>query len=162
MLHFDEFEKLVYANAITIETISKLKKGDTLDLLVFDRNVCDIAFDNNEEGKAVNPQEFFRENKMVYTHDANLKGIMSWPYGIYNKEFEIEYIEDRWFPLINGCLPPTDPKSYNNPQGSTHTVPKPWQEFPVTTRVGWRGPMVIFSKLKDLPKVYWGDKLNFN
>lgn len=38
----------------------------------------------------------------------------------------------------------------------SHWLPKHihWTEFPDSTRVGWRGPIMMWDKLTDLSKVY--------
>ena len=65
-------------------------------------------------------------------------------------EFDIEYLEGNWYPLTDGYLPPKDPQGFAKLNFKTK---KHWKEFPKTTRVGWRGPMIKWDDLDKLPNI---------
>ena len=65
-------------------------------------------------------------------------------------EFDIEYKCHSWYPLKDGYLPARDPQGlgkfpWNRPQH--------WTAFPPTTRAGWRGHFVLWSRLKEMPNI---------
>jgi hypothetical protein len=151
-LEFNKWYDLAWEYAITIETITKLKSGDRIKLLVLDRNVADIAFEINEKDKVCNPLHFFRDNTMEYVHKEGLKGKMVYSYGEYDTEFDIEYELHHWYPLTNGCLPKKDPQGFSK---FSYKEPKPWTDFPTNTRIGWRGPMMLWSDVIKMPDIYW-------
>lgn len=73
-------------------------------------------------------------------------------YGSKNRpfEFDIEYQKGNWFPLTNGMLPAKDPQGFAN---FRFQKPKSWKEFPKTTHVGYRGPMIKWDDLDKLPNI---------
>ena len=68
----------------------------------------------------------------------------------YNFEFEIEYKKNNWYPLTNGILPAEDEQGFSELLGED----KSWSEFPKSTHIGWRGPMILWDDLKKLKKVW--------
>ena len=137
---------------LTIADIKKLKKGDKLDIFCFDRNVMDNALSATD--KPYNPKIFFEHTYQgIYTHDKGLKGLLQ--FDIYDDdpvpfEFDLEYMNHRWYPLKNGKLESKGelcgvPKKFNG---------KTWRSFPDTTRIGCRGPIVLKNHLDYMPLVY--------
>ena len=57
-------------------------------------------------------------------------------------EFHVNYKEELWYPLNRTDLP--EISQFEN-------CPRNIYEFPPTTRLGWRGPMVELEKIKDYP-----------
>ena len=144
--------------ALTILDIMSLKPGEKLKVLTLDRNVLDIAEDLNDTNVPKFPMDFFRGNCCVYTHSMDprggLKGTMYWDaVGERGFEFELK-LPKCWYPLTNGYIPKTDPQGCSKFKFQT---PQHWTMFPLNTLVGWRGPMIPWSKLSDLPKVYYSD-----
>lgn len=158
-----KWEEHVRYECFTIRDVLDLKKGDKVRFLVMDRNLYDIVCSNNEGNKLFDPEYFFRCNSVTYTHDSGVKGTMVYHWGglgpersdskeYKNWEFEIEYEKDKWYPLKGGYLPASDPQKF----ASFHYEDKKhWSTFPKSTRLGWRGPMMVWEKVKHQPNIYW-------
>lgn len=154
-------------DCLQIRDITPLKKGDTLKVLVMDRNLCDTCCEDSvNPGNALfSAPRFFRFNTAIYTHTGGLKGTIKYKWQEseeykdcsepYPFEFEIEYKKDCWYPLENGHLPKEDPQGFSD---FHYPKPKSWREFPSTTRIGWRGPMLLWSKVHSMPAVYWYER----
>ena len=144
---------------LRISDVLKMKKGDKIKLLVLDRNVTDITSKNktNKELVSYTPKHFFRKNFAVYTHNSKLKGTIKYfNINSMNFQFEIEYQKNNWYPLNNnGKLGKKDRQGFADfkDKAGLH-----YSEFPKSTPLGFRGPMIKYSSLKDLPKVYWYTK----
>ncbi len=154
---WEDWEDQIRGEWLTIDDIMKLEPGDELELLALDRNVWDIACSINDEGKKYTAKHFFRNNKVLYTHETDLKGTLilyynSDDYPIDEFEFDIEWEKGEWYPLVNGMLPKEDPQGFSKfPDGMTLD----WKRYPVTTHIGYRGPMVKWKRMGDLPKIYY-------
>ncbi len=158
-IEFSKWIDMAYDYRLKIKDVMNMKKGDTMSVLVLDRNVGDIAVSANPENVVIDPYQFFRYNFATYIHDNGLKGTMIYhwqdkDYGDDEFEFDIEYAPHSWYPLKNGKLPKKDP------QGGAdfiYTREVSWTEFPIDTGIGWRGPMVRSQYLKYLPPIYASD-----
>ena len=161
------WEDSVRDQCLTIADILDLQPGQQIKVLHMDRNLGDSSCQNSTGNHLFRPSDFFRTSTAVYTHESGLKGTIkySWQDGPDYRddpecqnprpfEFDLEYKRDSWYPLNNGCLPARDPQGFSD---FNYNVPKPWQDFSATTRVGWRGPMLLWDKVDDQPDVYWYD-----
>ena len=141
-----------------INDVLKMKKGDKIKLLLLDRNVTDItnSEDTNKELVSYKPEHFYRKNLVIYTHNTELKGVITflcWDIKQKEFQFEIEYLKNNWYPLNeDGKLPKKDPQ---NLVDFKDKAGKHYSEFYKTTSVGFRGPMIKYSILKELPNVYY-------
>ena len=147
-LEVEEWERAIDQECLRIEDILSLGPGDQIKVLLLDRNLWDVTNDpaQNPSSTLVEPQRFFRDNWAIYTHTSNLRGKIEYSFG-YEREFEfdLEYEAGSWSPLVDGQL--------NKKHRRRH-----YTDFDSSTRVGWRGPMVLWDKLITLPKVYWVPK----
>lgn len=139
----------------SIGDVLAMKAGDRVKLLAMDRNLRDTSDDVNVEGKAFAPARFFRKNWAEFTKTDELRGFMRWPWQEKGDaplpfEFDVEYKRGSWYPFKGGFLPSSDPQSLFVLFGKK----KHWTAFPKNTHVGWRGPMVAWSHLATMPKVY--------
>lgn len=156
-LDMSDFRDYIRPISLTIKDITSLKPGQTIKLLVLDRNFDEIACE--EETNQLNiphkAEEFFRLNTATYVHQQNLKGIITYDNIDLTRDFEfdIEYEKDCWYPLKNNCLPKKDPQHLAS---FSFNEPKPYTDYPANTRIGWRGPMILWEKVKKLPDIYWG------
>jgi len=144
---------------LTIGDVLKLKPGDSIKVLVMDSDLIDVVSVANDRGAAYNPARFFRKNTAIFRRDATkpdhwsrpqngLSGTIRWVDEEVPFEFEVEF-NNSWMPLRNGYVgrwPGLVPRVY----GKTH-----WTSFPKTTHIGWRGPMMAWSRVAKMPKVYW-------
>ena len=146
---------------LTIGDINKMRKGDTNKFLCIDRNVYDLASKNDNIPKA--PTLFFENNYIVnYTHDTDLKGHVKFEclaskekYKLF--EFHIEYINKHWYPLKDGMLPNHDAQNifHHVPTLNNENLIRNWKDYPITTHIGWRGPMIPWNCLEKAPMVYY-------
>lgn len=182
-LEFWEWLEHVHPACLTIADILALKPGDRLHVLPMHRNLCDHVYPQFEPARPAQPAPLFFAGRdgAVYVHEEGLRGRIEWHWDTERKyvdkpfEFEIEYQPDHWYPLTDGELPPNDPLSDTDLPGARvdgwNSVPETtppsgeselpwsiagrhWTSFPENTRVGWRGPMILWSKLDDQPPVF--------
>ena len=171
-LNYEDWDKMSHEKyALTIKDILTLKPGDQIKVLSMDRNVWDIALEDEIQGKSCKPKEFFSENYAIYIHEENLKGKLVFAfelkddtdyidnnYFVKNKicqpnfEFHIEYKHHCWYPLHDGYMPASDPQGFSK---FPWTDAKHWSAFPQETRIGWRGHFVLWSKLDEMPNIIW-------
>lgn len=170
-LHYTDWFDKTRKSWITIGDIMKLKKGDKLDLLMLDRNATDTAFHYNKMSVPKEPSKFFRHNRITYIHDTDMTGTIRQKIVIdltNNKtkktekkrvtdnteaEFDVEYKKDYWYPFRDGVLPAKDFQGYFKLLGKK----KHYTDFPKSTHVGFRGPLIPWSQIDKFPKVYQVD-----
>lgn len=140
-------------SGLTIADIARLRPGDEIKVLVIDRNMEETAEDANSWNTAVDAPQFFRNNWAVYTHTEGLKGqiLFGWQTQPLDFEFHLEWESRKWYPVTQGCLPARDPQGFS---AFEFAGPKHFSSFPPSTRVGWRGPMVLWSGLHAWPRVW--------
>lgn len=151
--------------ALTIKDIIELKKDEEIKFLIMDRNLYDVTTQRNEEGKQYDPETFFGENFAIYKHENGLKGKILFSCLKEYQDFEFHlYMDDSlctafnetsygcWYPLTNQYMPAVDEDGFIK---FAHTELKHYSKFPDTTKVGWRGPMIKWTNLKIMPKIYW-------
>jgi hypothetical protein len=141
---------------LTINDIIKLEPYKKIKLLVLDRNIYDDT-DVFIEAKLYKPESFFIKNSAIFWKTTDLQGKIyyKWQDEYNNKEpydfeFEIEYKKGNWYPLKNGILPAKDEQNMFQLLGKN----KHYLEFPKTTHIGFRGPMILWNKLNKLKKIY--------
>jgi hypothetical protein len=136
---------------LTIGDIVKLKKGSKLTLLLLDRNVGDRVATRVPPFQLYTPAYFFRPQRAVYTHDHDLTGTLDFDgeEGVFT--FDVNYKPRHWYPLNkDGVLPAKDNQTRRPLLGkATH-----YKTMSKKTHVGMRGPIVLWSKLKTMPKVF--------
>jgi len=143
---------------LRINDVMDFKEGQEIMFLVMDRNLYDIACE--DDGNILfQPKHFFGLNTATYTHSRDLKGTIVYHWAQENSpeypfEFEIEYAPGNWYPLTDGHLPARDPQEM---APFDYDEPKPYTDFPVDTRLGWRGPMMKWDDLDIQPDVFWHD-----
>ncbi len=171
------------SDCLTIGDILKLKKGERVPILVMDRNLCDHVYPDIGEGpKPIQlAQEFFdlKRDGAVYVHREGMTGTVEWGWDDEHDSvdelftFEIEFKKDHWYPLDeDGTLPAADeeyqvgpPEPWDEevngawdgtaqhgeelPPTRTH-----WKDYPETTHVGWRGPMMRWDRVTEQPPVF--------
>lgn len=159
-VEFSKWIDMAYHYKLKIRDVMNMKNGDTMTVLVLDRNVGDVSVQANPENVVIDPYYFFRYNFATYIHDSGLKGTMTYhwqdeDYKDDDFEFDIEYTPHSWYPLENGRLPKRDPQG-----GAGFNFPREisWTEFPIDTGIGWRGPMVLYQYLNYLPNIYVSDE----
>ncbi len=158
---------------LTLGDVLKWKKGEKVDVCMLDGNFEEYGdiWNGIEPGKVLPATTFFAKNKATLTY----KGAYVWDIA-YNYGETIEHPIHFW---ISGLV--------NNENTSGNTIRRSWwvpldvekgsisiktledgvpfprkiriqcQELPKSTKVGWRGPMILWKHLSILSKVHWND-----
>ena len=136
----------------TLQDLSKMKKGETRKFLLMDRNLGDNV-DGQPDFKVMKPTTMFKGCWAVYRHGHGVHGEIkfAWDDTFRDFVFHVNFTEGHWYPFNkDGVLPGVDPQGFS-PLGG---VARPYTSFPPSTPVGWRGPMIEWSKLQKAPKVF--------
>ena len=140
---------------LTIADISKLRKGDKLEVVLLDRNITDtVTAAGIKTNKLYTAATFFKGSRAIYEHKDGLQGcltLMDDNIVLDPFEFHVE-IENRndWYPLRDGALPAKDPQGFLKLLGKR----TPWTAMDTATHVGYRGPMILWPAVKKGPPVY--------
>ena len=159
-LEWSEWEEASRRHWLTIADLERLSAGGRpVVVLSMHRNLGDVSADAsvNPRGKAVAPSRFFRNARATFVRSkipGEIKGALA--LADMDKSFEIgpdvEYKKDAWYPLSDeGELPARDPQALFGLLGKR----VPWKQLPRGTHVGYRGPMVLWSDLGKMPKVWY-------
>jgi hypothetical protein len=141
---------------LTIADLVRLNNKKIV-VLSMHRNVGDRSADEgvNPRGKAIPPMRFFREAKSTFAPFAGGGGggiggaltIADMDDEAIDIGPDVEYEPDRWQPLVDGEL---QTKRMFFFERSVH-----WQQLPRKTHVGFRGPMMLWSDVAKMPRVYF-------
>lgn len=159
---YQNWEKETKTIHTTIQTILDIPIGESRIFLCLDRNVLDFAGDSLSEcyetETEVLPSFIFSGNYHIkYTKTG--EGLTG-TFIIANSldeidelddsprtDFDIEYSTDKWYPMQNGSLPASDSQGFSALFGTE----KHWSTFDVSTRLGWRGPMIPIERIDEIP-----------
>jgi hypothetical protein len=141
---------------LTIQEVQNFPLNQKIKLLILDRNIYDTT-DSFKQGKLYSPTTFFKKNYAWYwkTDDTNLSGKIKYAWQKvndepYDFEFHVEYKINNWYPFKNGILPAKD----NQGIFTLLNKDKHIKDFSGKTHLGYRGPIILWDKIKDLDKVY--------
>lgn len=160
---------------LTIKRARELfSENNEIKVLSFHRNIWDETTQNNEEHILHDPTHFFSksyciirkiesktfpdgENKEENKEEKNLNNLsISFEWDInFNLDFEFDlYLEECecWYPLKNGYIPTHDEQEIFQ---FNFSEPKHYSTFDENTKVGWRGPMMLWSEIDDNQKIYY-------
>lgn len=158
-LDFQEWIRRAEKSYLRIRDIMNLRSGAKIKVLLLDRNTSDVTNQKqvNPSDTPTRPCKFFKTHYAIYTHKKVLSGTMmhSWQKKTdrpYDFEWDVEYLHNQWYPLTNGLLPALDMDFY---KPLIDGRPRHWTELPDAMPVGWRGPAILWSMLKNLASVYW-------
>ncbi|RPH75604.1 hypothetical protein EHM76_01265 [bacterium] len=161
-LEYEEWLDSAGDKCLTIADVEKMQPGERIRVLVMDRNLGDTCLSVNEPAIVYTAQKFFAHNTAYFTRKQELQGKLEWVWNDQNTvddadeefEFHIEYAKGNWYPLTNGKLPEEDPQGFFHfPNGT----PRDWRQFPKTTCLGWRGPMMQWELVAEQADVYFRD-----
>jgi hypothetical protein len=168
--------------AMTIQDVLDIPVGASVDIVFICRNFVDLYEQAVKPNVAVTPKEFCKKcYKIRFTksnHPSGVIGEWRWsyhgvgPHGVIsNHEFHLEIIPKTctsacawdcdkdcskfyWYPLESGEMKLSEcgPNFRKKMLGGES---KRLDEYPTTTLMGWRGPMILASELEKLPNVYW-------
>lgn len=163
-------------DCLTIADVLAMERGERVQLLVMDRNLCDHVyprFGENHRPVAAAP-DFFdpKRDGAVYVHGDGITGTMEWGWDEERERvdepftFEIEYAPRHWHPLNGDHLPTREEigadfgldgkelDEFIREELGKLPLGKTWREFPETTRMGWRGPAMRWELLSRQPPVF--------
>ena len=140
---------------LTINDLKKWKKGDIKDVLVLDRNFEEyFIWTELEENKDYDPKYFFKENKCRIEYNGGNTWKIHYPYGnivCHDIEIDVESLGSNydWCPLEDGYV------ILERNGKKIH-----WKDLDGNIRVGWRGPMIFWSYIKNEPQVFFREQTN--
>jgi hypothetical protein len=144
------FDDQVTDNCMTIEDITSVDVGESIDVLLLHRNAYDVPCTIHPFDIPMNPTEFF-SSRATFKRTEGMKGTLTEEeIPTYPTELEIEYTPGWWYPLTDGYIPAVNEDTEQPLLGRRMH----WTEFPESTRVGFRGPMIMWSDAMILPHVY--------
>ncbi len=154
---------------LTLKDVRAWKAGRTVDVLILHRNAADLAEDEdaNPRGKAIPAPQILRASRVRLTPQqvtatagaagGALDAALSWPGGgeAHSTHLHVQVRPGgAWYPLdADGTLPAKDGQGFFRLLGR----PVHWTALPPSTRVGWRGPMMLWSSVAAprTPALYW-------
>jgi hypothetical protein len=135
---------------VTIADILDLKLGQTVKFLCIDRNFGD-SFNGDMDAEPKSLDCFEYNNILLYKYDKDLLGLGRFENedveidGYCEFPFDLNYRDGCWFPLDNkGFLPE---------HLADETDSLDYREYPKTTRIGFRGPMIKWTDVVESLKV---------
>ena len=117
--------------------------------------MLDIISNTIKPYKLYKPTKFFEYVRGHYIHDSELHGTLVLyeknknPITINNFEFHVR-IPNGWYPLKNGFLPAEDNQGFFK----LYDKKIKWQDMPLSTQIGYRGGMILWTKLYSEPLYY--------
>lgn len=147
---------------LTLADVLKLKKGDCLDVVIWDRNYEEYWMWNHAVPmQPYRPFEFYRANRHKLHYLGDYKWNIEFPFGethphpihLWTGDLQTKYV---WFALENNYID-TTAEMY-----PSFSIPSDWEpvlkhvsEFSPSTRVGWRGPIMLWKKLEKMSDVFY-------
>ena len=146
---------------LKIKDILKLKKGDKIDVVLMDRNVGDYMDGEVKRGQKYNPLKGVSKGK--YIHDKGLHGVLKFDFGETLENFEWELnmgsLGSNWYwGPYNSCSTECKKDKTAKKSGQictqkcTPITDAQLEKINKDILVGWRGPAILKSDAKKLPK----------
>jgi len=158
---------------LTIGDVKNLKVGDKLDVVIWHQNFEEEGGFFAIRGKIredlslpQRPEQFFKYNHHQLTYLGNMEWDIHFEWGetfTHPIHLDVTCLETNWTWSAleeDGMIHITKEVVKEGERIPLHWRAKHlhWSEFPDDTRVGWRGPIMLWSKLKDMPPVYFERK----
>ena len=118
-----------------------------------DRNLFYSGIYKDRINKIIKAENFFSDGYIIkYKRTNGLIG--EWKFLNFDdnyslREFDLDFGRF-WYPLVNNKVPKFDDDWFSVPE---KFAGKHYNEFPLNTRIGWRGPCMLLEDLKKLPKI---------
>lgn len=153
---------------LTLGDLMGWEVGKTYKVVMFDRNFEEYhIWDNTKQNTPYEPEDFFQQNEMDIVYHGNMEWTLNMKWGEFEHpvHFDVASLDRGWTwspvdvhkenPNERGISITGEPLCLGEklPKGKT-SLWMSWSEFPPDTRVGWRGPMMMWDTLKYLPLVY--------
>ncbi len=157
---------------LTLGDVKKWKSNSPIDLFIMDRNLWDVALSPDLKANHVyESKKIFKRNRHTYTPDKTAtKGTLNLHYGGTEKNiivsgFELDVLMEPnvmskfgikmnkgpvWTPLVSGNITEVDSKLFGV-EWPEKLKNVPLTKLPLHTYIGYRGPMMLWSDVKNLP-----------
>lgn len=149
---------------MTIEDILKWEIGHEADVVLWDRNFEEYwIWSNAEKEKLYDPKEFFRANRCKLTYKGNMVWDIHFDFGKtieHPVHLDVTALPTNWTWVAieeDGYVRITTESVNRKITPRRKAIHMHWTEFSPETRVGWRGPIMLWEKLDSLDKVYHTD-----
>jgi hypothetical protein len=153
---------------LTIKDLSKMEIGKEYDVVIFDRNFDEPIWDGKEEFKLYTPEEMFEDSHHKIIYRGNLEWDIVFCFGEtfrHPVHLDVSHLPTNWtwMAIDNEHI---EIKNEIIKEGAEMPFDRPtkmhWEWFRDDTRIGWRGPIMLWEDLKDLPQVYYISPLRLN
>lgn len=132
--------------------ILSMKEGEKIDVLLLDKDVFDnIALDIQLYHK-YRANVFFKDNKATFVKgDKDLNGTLYFTnYNLSKRlQLHVEYKKNVFHEVVDGKLKPCH--CLNHEEDDIFDLEKD------NYRVGWKGPMIYWKHVNELPHIYLAD-----
>ena len=171
-----DFIKNNKTNYLTLEDISKYNEGDVLDVVIWDCNWEEYDWWENIKPGKYTPEDFFQGNKhrIIIGAPDKLSWTIDFNFGKQIEPFHFnveEYSKQNKMGTYRGWVELSDDGYIDIDSEIVKTgkkIPKSWKawhehhsKFPKTTYVGWRGPIMLWDKLKESKDFIMTDFKNY-
>ena len=147
---------------LTINTIKNWNINEIKDVVIFDRNFEEyFIWENTRKNENYTAEYFFQGNRCRIKYNGNLTWDIEFDVGTITHPVELDVTDLgtgwAWMPLngeymtINTVV--KDWKITDLPQNEQHNIH--FTKFNDNTRIGWRGPIMLWSDVKNAQDVYW-------
>jgi hypothetical protein len=159
VIELDTMMQYTKSKWLTVKDIKNLRKNDKLTLISLDRNIYD-QIDDYKPFVAYKPTVILKPLQCFYIHDKDSKGFMFWNFDIetkYDFEWELEYKPNHWYPIETGIFPAYNTQTLElfGKKDPLLGYELPWKNIPDNMHVGFRGPMLQWKDIVNLPYVYY-------
>ena len=145
---------------LTLKDVKRMKVGDKIDVVIWDRNFEEGWIWNEAiKNKPYTPKYFFRRNRHQLTYLGDMKWNIKYPFGetiCHNIELDVSELGTnwKWSPIFKEYITLKNDFVNGRIKKLDKPIKKHWSEFPDSTRVGWRGPIMLWEKLEGNTNVH--------
>ena len=150
---------------LCIDDVMSLRVGQELDVVIFDRNMEENGiWDKFKKDKKYNPEDFFKYNHHIIKYKGNFIWDIQFSWGEtfeYPIHINVQSLSTNWNWIVLDTHDNTI--NINNEEISQdESIPDGrkdvylyLEDFPLRTRVGWRGSIMLWKHVKNKGQVYW-------
>lgn len=142
---------------ITLGEVKKLPPGACLEVALMDRNWMDAACTESREPKRAT--DLLAPTRVTFCKGE--RGAASGTFTSSHKDggtfgeqmttdLDVEYAPHQYYPLQGEVLPANDEQTGRALLGKTMSA----ADLPDGMLVGWRGPMIRWARLEDMPELF--------
>lgn len=144
--------EVVEKHALKVSDINALRPGETIKVILFDRNIGDYLH-GMKAGTVIRTKDYIHENHLAeYTHSVTGKLYMHSIGETFNNwtwEVNLAYKDPNYY------WGPADALTRVGPLGGKNNESvKRLSEVPGEVKVGWRGPAILYKNLADMPESF--------